>query len=78
MEVLIVFLVLFLLVLFLLPSFIAFSREHRNRWIIFIINIVFGATILGWLIALVWAMNKIDDPLKGGTKYGTNPDDSSL
>ena len=78
MELFIVLLVLFLFALYLLPTFIAFSRDHRNRWIIFIVNIVFGATVLGWLIALVWAMNKVDDPIKGGRKYGPNPNDSSL
>lgn len=70
----------FILILFLyfLPAFLAFSRNHRNRWVILIVNIVFGVTILGWLIALVWAMNKVDDPKKGGTKYGPSPNDSSL
>lgn len=41
----------------LLPVFIAFWRGHPNRWIIFIITVVFGATILGWLIALVWSLH---------------------
>jgi hypothetical protein len=57
------------LVLFFLPTIIAFRRDHRNRWVIFLINFVFGATVLGWIGALIWAMNKIDDPLKGGVKY---------
>ena len=78
MEIFLVIFILLLCALFLLPTFIAFSRGHRNRWIIFIVNIVFGATVLGWLIALVWAMNKVDDPIKGGTKYGPSPNDSSL
>ena len=78
MEIFLVIFILLLCALYLLPTFIAFSRDHRNRWIIFIVNIVFGATVLGWLIALVWAMNKVDDPIKGGTKYGPSPNDSSL
>ena len=57
------------IVLFFLPTIIAFRRDHRNRWVIFLINFVFGATVLGWIGALIWAMNKIDDPLKGGVKY---------
>ena len=57
------------LVLFFLPTIIAFRRDHRNRWVIFLINLVFGATVLGWIGALIWAMNKIADPLKGGVKY---------
>ena len=57
------------LVIFFIPTIIAFRRDHRNRWVIFLINFVFGATVLGWIGALIWAMNKIDDPLKGGVKY---------
>ena len=52
-----------------LPSFIAFKRQHEYRWIIFGINIVAGATGLGWLIAFVWAVyptNKsLADPVLG-------------
>ena len=63
------------IVLFFLPTIIAFRRDHRNRWVIFLINFVFGATVLGWVGALIWAMNKIDDPLKGGVKYDPQTSD---
>ena len=56
-------------VLFFIPTIVAFRRDHRNRWIIFLINFVFGATVLGWIGALIWTINKMDDPLKGGVKY---------
>ena len=46
--------------LYFVPTFIAFRRGHRNRWIIFLINLVFGVTVLGWIGALIWAVNKID------------------
>lgn len=58
-----------------LPTLIAFSRQHRNRWVIALINVVFGATIIGWFGALIWALNKIDDPLKGGVKHDPQPGD---
>ena len=57
------------IVLYFFPTIIAFRRGHRNRWVIFLINFVFGATVLGWIGALIWAMNRIDDPLRGGVKY---------
>ena len=60
---------LVLFYLFFLPTIIAFRGDHRNRWVIFLINCVFGATVLGWIGALIWAMNRIDGPLKGGVKY---------
>ena len=66
---------LILAFIYFLPTIIAFSRGHRNRWVIFIINVVFGCTFLGWIIALIWAMNKIDDPVKGGVKHDSQPHD---
>jgi hypothetical protein len=66
------------LVLFFLPTIIAFRRDHRNRWVIFLINLVFGVTILGWVGALIWARNKIDDPLKGGVTHDPQPHDQMV
>lgn len=43
-------------IFYIMPSIIAFRRNHPNRWIILVINIAFGGTIIGWGIALVWAM----------------------
>ena len=53
------------LAIFFVPTIVAFKRSHRNRWVILLMNI-FGATIILWIIALVWALNKFDDPVKGG------------
>jgi uncharacterized membrane protein YhaH (DUF805 family) len=64
-----------ILVAYCLPSIIAFARRHRNRWVILIINFAFGVTGLGWIIALVWSLNKVDDPVKGGVKIGPPPPD---
>ena len=65
-------------VIYPLPAIIAFTKRHRNRWVILIINIAFGATVIGWLIALVWALNKVDAPVKGGIKYDPQPHDPIL
>jgi hypothetical protein len=51
------FLVPFLLIYFI-PSFIAFHREHHNRTPIVLTNALFGWTIVGWLVALIWAFTK--------------------
>jgi Na+/proline symporter len=58
--------------IYMLPTIFAFNKGHRNRWVIMIINIVFGLTLLGWLIAIIWAFNKLDSPKKGGTKFQSN------
>ncbi|WFU81325.1 superinfection immunity protein [Bradyrhizobium sp. CIAT3101] len=54
-----IFLAIFFLtigIVYIAPSIVAFRRNHPNRWIILVINVVFGGTILGWGIAMVWAM----------------------
>lgn len=63
--------------IYFLPTIIAFNRSHRNRWIIFILNI-FGASIIPWVIGLVWALNKIDDPVKGGHQIDGQDGDRHL
>lgn len=61
------------IILYFLPSFIAFKREHPNRWPIFLINLVFGSTLLGWIGALIWALNAIHRP-----QYGSYGGESGL
>jgi len=39
-----------------LPTIIAGSRHVDNFWWIFVINFFFGWTLIGWVIALVWAL----------------------
>ena len=60
---------------YLLPTIIAFKRKHRNRYVILVINLALGGTVLAWLGALIWALNRIDDPVKGGSKYDRQPHD---
>ena len=50
----------------MIPTIVAFNEGHRNRWVIMIIHIIFSAIITGWLIAIIWAFNKVDNPKKGG------------
>jgi len=53
---------LILSAMYVMPTIIAFIRGHRNRWLILILNIFFGYTIIIWLILIIWSLNKIDDP----------------
>lgn len=43
--------------IYLIPTFVGFSRGHLASGAIFVANLVFGWTILGWLIILIWACN---------------------
>lgn len=57
-----------LAIIYVIPSIVAFRRNHPNRWIIAVINMAFGGTIIGWGIALVWALRAIHRP--GSTDSG--------
>jgi len=50
--------IFFLLVLYFLPTIIAFSRYKRNVVAILVLNILAGWTFVGWVIAIVWAFTK--------------------
>ncbi len=41
---------------YFIPCGVAFYREHEYRWPIFVINLFFGWTAIGWVGALVWAI----------------------
>ena len=57
----------FLVFLFFFPSVLAFdltrqytdqnipTLKHPMRWAIFILNVIFGVTVIGWLLLYYWA-----------------------
>jgi T4 superinfection immunity protein len=47
---------LLLLIFYFLPAVIASQRHTKHGGMIFLINFVFGWTILGWIAALIWAI----------------------
>jgi Superinfection immunity protein len=44
-----------LLVIGFLPTIIAMCRNHRNWFVILLLNLFTSWTGLGWFIALIWA-----------------------
>ena len=42
--------------LFLLPFTVAAFRHHRNLGGIFLLNLFLGWTLVGWVVALIWAV----------------------
>lgn len=54
-------LIIFLFLIYFLPSFIANHRSHPNENSIFIINLFLGCTFIGWVISLAWACARISD-----------------
>lgn len=64
------FLILLILILiYFFPFIIARDRKHPNQASIFVVNIFFGWTLLGWVLALVWAVSSF--------KASTSVDDKS-
>ena len=56
----VVFFVLFLTLLisvsvYLAPTFSAFFLRHPRRWFIAVLNVLFGWSVIGWFILIVWA-----------------------
>jgi hypothetical protein len=45
--------------LFLLPSIVAFIRHHQNRVGICAVNIILGLTLVGWVVAMIWALTHV-------------------
>jgi len=48
--------ILFLIVLYFLPTFIGIIRYRLNIWAIILTNLVFGWTLIGWIVALIMAI----------------------
>ena len=45
--------------IYLLPTIIGVNRQHPSAGGIFVINLFFGWTLLGWVIALAWSVSEI-------------------
>ena len=43
--------------LYFLPTIIVLARGRNDGCGIFLVNLFFGATIIGWVIALIWSLS---------------------
>ncbi|HTK34936.1 MAG TPA: superinfection immunity protein [Caulobacteraceae bacterium] len=48
--------ILILLVLYVVPSIIAFMRGHKDAPAIAAVNIIFGWSVFGWIWTFIWAL----------------------
>lgn len=46
-------------IIYFLPSFNASSRKHPDGSSIFLLNLLLGWTLIGWVAALVWSASSI-------------------
>ena len=51
-------LVVLIFAIYFLPTLIAFLRRHKNSLAIFLLNLLLGWTVLGWVVSLVWSVMK--------------------
>ena len=48
--------------IYMLPTFIAFGREHPRRQDIAVVNILVGWTLIGWIAVFLWALlTRVED-----------------
>ena len=68
-----VFIVVFFV--YFIPTIIAMGAERKNSVAITALNIVLGWTLLGWVIALVWACcnDDVSEPKSAGEKSADKP-----
>ena len=50
--------------IYFLPGIVAHIRDHHQVNAIVLLNIFLGWTLLGWVIALVWAATAVREDLK--------------
>ena len=50
-----ILLALTVLILYFIPSFIASNRNHKNIAAIFVLNLLLGWMLVGWIVALIWS-----------------------
>lgn len=49
-----------ILATYLIPAIVSGARKTKHFWWIFAINFFLGWTVVGWIVALVWALR--DEP----------------
>ena len=60
-----VILLLLCLIIYMLPTLIAYARDIPSRAALTVVNIVFGWTLIGWLVCFLWATlaeTPVDEP----------------
>jgi hypothetical protein len=50
--------ILLVVPIYFLPSIVAAMRKQSNTTAIFFLNLFLGWSLIGWVIALVWALKK--------------------
>jgi hypothetical protein len=49
--------ILLIIFLYFVPTFFAAIRKHKNAFPVFLANLIFGWTLIGWGVALIWSFS---------------------
>jgi len=60
-----VVLLILIVILYMLPSLLAYGRQHPRRQELLILNILLGWTLIGWIAAFLWALLARPEPQPG-------------
>ena len=58
------FVIISFLISYVIPSIIALFRAKSHTFAIILLNLFFGWTFIGWVVALVWAATKDLAPIQ--------------
>lgn len=62
---------------YFVPTFIAYSRKKTNAGAIFALNLFLGWSLIGWVVALVWALSDQQIIINSTTSNNSNIDQLS-
>src|ERR1700677_1482363 len=74
-----VFLIIFCIFIYFLPAIVGCKKQ--NAYSIFLLNLFLGFTVIGWVVALVWAYTKdpktivINNDFKNASQKASNASD---
>src|SRR5260370_12944779 len=63
------------LALYFLPWIIANHRHHPQQTPIFALNLLLGWTLIGWVIAIVWALTAFSAPKRPASYAQLSPEE---
>ena len=49
------------LYIYMIPTFMAYNRQHPQRFFIMMLNLFLGNTVVGWIAAFIWARGGGED-----------------
>lgn len=54
------FIIILSIFIYFIPTIIACKKDHKNKMIIFVVNLLSGYSIIGWIVSFVWALSNFD------------------